>query len=355
MKEGKTKDYTAAANKPYDSTGPLVSVIVPVYNVEQYLRECLDSVIGQTYSNLEIIVVDDGSTDSSGTICDEYKANDPRMRVIHKKNGGLGNARNVGMDAAQGKYIIFLDSDDYWDLNAVQVLCETAEKDILQVLVFSAESFWDGVKRPEKFSDYLHSVQNGFVRSGPDSLRIAMDNHEYYASANLRFYLLSYIRQQGFRFDEGIIHEDESFSFLAYLFANRVECIGEQFYKRRYRPSSIMNVRTQLNSAQGYAGALNTMLSYYRERNLSEQGRDSLIRYMKSFIHWFCETYRKALQEEKNNRDWSFRISRAVARETKAVRKKARILNPFLSRTYRISTYSLFSWYCVSGILARIK
>lgn len=93
-------------------TNELISVIVPVYNVAEYLRECLDSIISQTYTNLEIILVDDGSTDNSGKICDEYEKIDERIKVIHKENGGLSDARNAGLDICRGDYIGFVDSDD---------------------------------------------------------------------------------------------------------------------------------------------------------------------------------------------------------------------------------------------------
>lgn len=90
----------------------LVSVIIPVYNVENYLRECLNSVIDQSYSNMEILLIDDGSTDNSGKVCDEYAQKDKRIKVIHKENGGVSSARNLGLDIAQGEYIAFIDSDD---------------------------------------------------------------------------------------------------------------------------------------------------------------------------------------------------------------------------------------------------
>lgn len=100
----------------------LVSVIIPVYNVEKYLRKCLDSVINQTYKELEIILVDDGSTDSSGKICDEYAQKDNRIKVIHKSNGGLSDARNVGIEKSNGEYICFIDSDDYIELDMFENL-----------------------------------------------------------------------------------------------------------------------------------------------------------------------------------------------------------------------------------------
>ena len=99
-----------------------VSVIVPVYNVEEYLRHCLDSIISQTYKNLEIILIDDGSMDDSGRICDEYVKNDKRIKVVHKENGGVSSARNAGIREVTSEYIVFIDSDDYVDANYVELL-----------------------------------------------------------------------------------------------------------------------------------------------------------------------------------------------------------------------------------------
>ena len=96
---------------------PIISVIVPVYKVENYIRRCLDSLVAQTYRHLEILLVDDGSPDSSGAICEEYAEKDSRIKVIHKENGGLSSARNAALDVATGDYIAFVDSDDWIDLN----------------------------------------------------------------------------------------------------------------------------------------------------------------------------------------------------------------------------------------------
>ena len=100
----------------------LISIIVPIYNVEKYIKKCIDSIINQTYTNLEIILVDDGSPDNCGKICDKYKEKDDRIKVIHKKNGGLSDARNAGIDIATGEYITFIDSDDYVAENYIEVL-----------------------------------------------------------------------------------------------------------------------------------------------------------------------------------------------------------------------------------------
>ena len=107
---------------------PKISVILPVYNVEKYLRQCLDSVINQTYKNLEIILVNDGSTDNSGKICEEYALNDERIKVIHKENGGISSARNAAIDIAKGQYITFIDSDDDVELDYIDYLYDILKK-----------------------------------------------------------------------------------------------------------------------------------------------------------------------------------------------------------------------------------
>ena len=96
---------------------PKISVIVPVYNVEKYLRKCIESILNQTFREFELILVDDGSTDSSGKICDEYALKDSRIKVIHKENGGASSARNAGLDVAKGEYIGFVDSDDWIEMD----------------------------------------------------------------------------------------------------------------------------------------------------------------------------------------------------------------------------------------------
>lgn len=114
----------------------LISVIIPIYNVESYLRECVESVINQTYKNLEIILVDDGSTDGCAAICDEYKKKDNRVKVIHKKNGGLSSARNTGLDIANGRYISFVDSDDFVGKHLYEMANRSMSKYNAQIYCF---------------------------------------------------------------------------------------------------------------------------------------------------------------------------------------------------------------------------
>ena len=278
---------------------PLISVIIPVYNVEKYLRECVDSVINQTYSFIEIILIDDGSTDLSGQICDDYMISDTRIKVTHQENHGLGHARNTGMRLAKGKYIIFLDSDDYWRLDTLEGLVQKAEDHNLQVAVFSAQPFFDGIEN-YKGPTYSHSVQNDVVKNGTESFICAIGNGEYYAQACLRMYRLDYLRDNGFQFDEGIIHEDESFSFLAYIHADRVESTGERYYYRRYRPGSIMMSCSHIQSAHGYRTAAETLLRYMRERDLNQVQKELYKRQIIQNIFAVYYQYWKAKEETGN-------------------------------------------------------
>ena len=128
-----------------------ISVIIPIYNVEKYLRRCLDTVINQTYKKLEIILVDDGSNDTSGNICDEYANKDERIKVIHKENGGLSDARNVGIKNSSGKYIALIDSDDFIDKKMLKILIENLKKTNADISICTFKMF---------YNDKIEIIQN---------------------------------------------------------------------------------------------------------------------------------------------------------------------------------------------------
>lgn len=123
---------------------PLISVIVPVYNVERYISRCVDSILAQTYENLEIILIDDGSTDASGRICEAYKERDARIRTIHRSNGGMSAARNAGIQAAGGAYISFVDSDDYIAEDLIAYLYHLASSNCAQISVCGYQKLYEG-------------------------------------------------------------------------------------------------------------------------------------------------------------------------------------------------------------------
>lgn len=145
---------------------PLISIVVPVYNVKQFLTKCLNSIISQTYSNLEIIVVDDGSTDGSATICDDYAKKDKRISVIHKENGGLASARNAGIDVAKGTYIGFVDSDDYIEPYMYEKLLQAILKYSCNIAVCGINYVFDDGEviakaniEPEQFFEFPRAIE----------------------------------------------------------------------------------------------------------------------------------------------------------------------------------------------------
>lgn len=144
----------------------LVSIIVPVYNTSSKMNKCIDSLINQSYKNIEIILVDDGSTDNSGNLCDTYASKDNRIGVIHKSNGGVSSARNVGLKCATGKYIMFVDSDDYTDEKSCEVMVGAIEKYDVDMVVSSYNTVYNGkvMKHicPEKVYDSVASMKDDF-------------------------------------------------------------------------------------------------------------------------------------------------------------------------------------------------
>jgi glycosyltransferase involved in cell wall biosynthesis len=152
------------------ATQPLISVIVPVYKVEAYLNKCIDSIINQTYKNLEIILVDDGSPDNCGTICDEYAKIDNRIKVIHKTNGGLSDARNAGLNIATGDWITFVDSDDWIDYNLYSLLLEHSIHEDL--IVFDVRHIFQNSKcvEPDKHKGFSITIDDNNIQSLLDLL-----------------------------------------------------------------------------------------------------------------------------------------------------------------------------------------
>ena len=239
------------------------SVLIPVYNVEKYLAECVDSVLGQSYTDYEIILVDDGATDSSGTMCDEYALKDSRIRVIHRENGGLSAARNTGLRAATGEYVYFLDSDDYIEPQTLASLISAANKEQADVVFFDGQVFFDGCKEDDGVSRYIRNAPYP-PSNGRKMLLQLLNNDAYRTPVQLMLFRREYLLKNELWFEEGIIHEDELFTFLVYNADGRVAHCHEQLYARRIRPGSIM-------TSSGAKKRYDSMLKIYYQ--LSEMYR----------------------------------------------------------------------------------
>ena len=286
----------------------MVSVVIPVYNVEKYLAECVDSVMNQSYSDYEIILVDDGATDSSGQMCDAYALRDSRIRVIHQANGGLSAARNTGLDAAQGEYIYFLDSDDYIELHSLADLIALAQKENADVVFFDAHVFFDECEPDGSELRYVRKASYPAAR-GREMLERLLRNDEYRTAVPLMLFRTAYLRDNDLRFEEGIIHEDELFTFLVYNADGRVAHCHEQLYARRVRPASIMTASGALRRYDSMLKIYHVLSEMYRSGKASgEAAQMYLIRTAKSVLgkyNLLSETDREnvAAQHKKFKKD----------------------------------------------------
>lgn len=220
---------------------PLVSVVIPIYNVEKYLDRCVSSVVNQTYRNLEIILVDDGSPDNCPAMCDAWARRDGRIKVIHKKNAGLGMARNSGLEVANGKYICFFDSDDYVDGTTVEKCVNNAEEHQADAVIFGICVVCDDEKMaPKKISGDQYVFQDGEVL---ETLLPGLFTYRYGVGVSScgRMYKRSVFEENGLRFrsERELISEDAFFALEFYSKANTVIIVPENLYFYYYRTVSL--------------------------------------------------------------------------------------------------------------------
>ena len=212
---------------------PLISVIVPVYKVEEYLNQCVESIVNQTYSNLEIILVDDGSPDNCPSMCDEWAKRDSRIRVIHKTNGGLSDARNAGMAIATGEYIGFVDSDDWIHEDMYRLLYENMIETGSDIAACSVQNFYDDDRPPNMLIQNINSVLNT-----KDALVSLINENRLKQPVWYKLYKHEIIKDLSF--PKGKYHEDVFWSYLAVANATSISLIENVCYYYRQRESSIM-------------------------------------------------------------------------------------------------------------------
>ena len=223
------------------------SLVVPIFNTEQYLRRCLDSIVNQTYKDIEILLINDGSTDSSPVICDEYKSNDVRIRVINKENGGLSDARNVGIRNATGDYIMFVDSDDYIALDSCDVFCNIIEANPKIDIIASNSKMTQGNL---KIYEMYHLVNVGKVVSGCDFLKLQLKTKKMRMSSPRNLYNRHFLLENRIFFKEGLIHEDEHWTPRAFLLAKSVVTTDFVHYLNIARNNSLSRNEHQIKNAE---------------------------------------------------------------------------------------------------------
>lgn len=238
-----------------------ISVIIPVYNVAQYIRPCVEVVLRQTYRNLEIILVDDGSTDNSGQICEEYAATDSRIRVIHKDNGGLSDARNVGTEIATGDYLIYLDSDDRWATDDfVERLVDRAVSTRADMILFAQGRFVDDESLPiPSVGKYCLADFEGSIEKVIERL---IRKQQFPTSAWSKMVRTYIIQDNHIEFTRGLLGEDMDWNNKLLPHVRSIAFCNEACYFYRERSNSITTT-FRLKNAEDFAWTLETWKAYW--------------------------------------------------------------------------------------------
>ncbi len=226
---------------------PKVSVIIPVYNVERYLGECLDSVLGQTLKDIEVLCVDDGSTDGSAAILADYAARDARVRLFKTEHAGAFRAREAGVKAATGEYFYFMDADDLLDTVAFERLCTLADKENLDQVIFASSVFCEDDVSPrfrawaKRMTRYYSISQRccGKVMGGMALMRELFNNDCFHVSPPLRLIRATAIRGRDYPFPDATTRADNYFTPLSLYYSERCMAVSDRFYRRRVRNESI--------------------------------------------------------------------------------------------------------------------
>lgn len=211
----------------------LISIIVPCYKVEKYLKKCVDSLISQTYTNLEIILVDDGSPDNTGNMCDELSKSDNRIKVLHKKNGGLADARNAAIDIAQGEWLTFIDSDDYVSNDYVETLYNLVSENNCLVGVSNYQTFFEG-EEPKTQYDNIETV----CLNKTDAVNLMFYQEKIETIACAKIYHKS-LFNTGIRYPYGLIYEDLPTTYRYFLKSDKIAITNKVTYFYLLRKDSL--------------------------------------------------------------------------------------------------------------------
>jgi len=282
------------------------SIVIPLYNVEKYLKDCLDSVLNQTFADWEAICVNDGSTDHSAVILEEYAAKDSRFKTFNQPNGGLSAARNTGLKAAIGEYVLFLDSDDWLEPNALERISESLTDE--DMLCFSGRRYFED-KRLYREVDQL---KERVYATGMDyyNENALLTRDFAFVCVVLRAYKRDFLLGHQLWFKEGIFHEDNLFTPFACYYAGKVKVVNECLYDYRVRANSITTTGNTKRLSD-LLGTTNTLAAFF----IPKQDFDKTIVYHAITHHYqvvFAKAQREERKELKNLCDW--RLYRKVSR-----------------------------------------
>ncbi|MBO4601339.1 MAG: glycosyltransferase family 2 protein [Bacilli bacterium] len=310
------------------SNKPLISVVVPIYNVEEYLDKCVQSIVNQTYKNLEIILVDDGSPDNCPKMCDEWVLKDKRIRVIHKHNGGLSDARNAGIDIAKGEYISFVDSDDYLELSYIDFLYDN-------LVTYNADISMGKqyVRYPKK--TFNTGTGDIYVLNSHDCFDKLLYSEDFDVSAWAKLYKT--ILFNGIRYPKGRLYEDSATTYKLIDKSNIIVLNSKPIYNYIIRNNSISNCIFS-EKKMDLITSTNEMCNYITEKYPDlKQGCDRRIMYA------YLSTLTQLVKSKKTEKKYKIELMKYIKNNRSYVLKDKRI--PKRDRLGLISTYLGFKSY----------
>lgn len=260
--------------KPYF---PIISIVIPIYNTEKYLKKCLYSVVNQSYKNIEILIINDGSTDNSHIICEEFSENDDRIIYINKENEGVSIARNIGLDQAKGDWIYFLDSDDFLDLNTFSELLTIAEKNNCDIIQFGLRSFKNNQlvreNYPKFFKEYYSNNLKYFIDENPLKPLAAW----------LHLFKKDIIGD--IRFDKNLKHcEDMLFVYSVYCNMNKLVSLNKIYYNQVLSENSTSRRPIDKKVIIDHLEFLSKLCEYIRKRELVYEFQEEINNLLKYFF-----------------------------------------------------------------------
>jgi len=268
--------------------------VVPVYNAQDYIYNTLLSVIQQTGVSLEIICVNDGSTDSSGAILQQFEQDDARIVLIQQENQGLSVSRNVGLRAASGRYVVFLDADDLWPKDNLAALVKFADAHHVQLLMFDTDAFIEGTSTTDKELLLAYYQPRSEIREpliGTAVLAKQLALGQYRQSACLYLINRDWLVHTGLQFTPGFNHEDNAFTFGLLLQADRVALLPLKFYSRRIRDGSITTAQSDVKSVLGYFVAYLDMHELFKMLPITNKQYEQIKKYLDYYLRSLKQKY----------------------------------------------------------------
>lgn len=243
-----------------------VSIIIPVYNTEEYLAEALNSIVNQTLRDIEIIIIDDGSTDNSPSIIEHYRQTDSRICSVRQENAGQASARNTGLSKATGQYIYFMDSDDILDMDALEGCYTKAELQDLDILFFDATCFSDEGFNTKAYNYHRCNKLTDRVYTGTEISDILLHNEGFRVAPWLQIYKRSFLDKNTLKYVH-TTHEDELFTIQAFLLAKRVSFIERSYFHRRLRAASVVTTSFSLKKLNAYCFIIHELNAFSKNKD----------------------------------------------------------------------------------------